>query len=343
MKMPRILYALCALLSAAMLRPVVLPAQEVALQFGGQIPPEVGVIYEKGLAWLAAQQPATGEWQNGQSGPGVTGICTMAFLASGEDANFGKYSANIRRALVSILEKQDPKTGYIPESMYHHGFAMLALSEAYGMVDESRLQEGGKPSRSLAKALNLAIRAAATSQKKSRVGGWRYSPDSADADTSVTGAMLMGLMAARNAGLEVPEDVLQTAMNYMRRSTSSDGSVAYSGGFGGLPSMNLSAIGTLVGAVSRSKHTDEYKAALGRISENIEHRETIYPEYFGYYMAQALFQGDYAGWQKWNAAKVRELSATQRPDGCIGASAYSTGMSLLALALNYRFLPIYER
>jgi hypothetical protein len=220
---------------------------------------------------------------------------------------------------------------------------MLALAEAYGAVDESRLAEEGRPARSIAKALELAVRAAATAQKKNRLGGWRYSPDSTDTDTSVTGAVLMGLMAARNAGIEVPEEVIQTAMNYMRRSTASDGSVAYSGGFGGHTSMNLSAVGTLVGAVSRSKQTDEYKASLGRIVENLEHREQSYPEYFGYYMAQALFQGDSASWQKWNAAKVRELSSTQRPDGSFGNRAYSTGMSLLALALNYRFLPIYER
>ncbi|MFN7562591.1 MAG: squalene--hopene cyclase, partial [Prosthecobacter sp.] len=33
---------------------------------------------------------------------------------------------------------------------------------------------------------------------------------------------------------------------------------------------------------------------------------------------------------------------TQGEDGSFG-DAYQTGMSLLAVALNYRFLPIYER
>ena len=64
--------------------------------------------------------------------------------------------------------------------------------------------------------------------------------------------------------------------------------------------------------------------------------------YFRYYMAQALFQGDYDSWQKWNAEKIRELKTLQRDDGSFGGN-YETGMSLLALALNYRFLPIYER
>jgi hypothetical protein len=60
-------------------------------------------------------------------------------------------------------------------------------------------------------------------------------------------------------------------------------------------------------------------------------------------MAQALFQGDYASWQKWNTATARVLSETQAADGSFNNGPYETGMALLALGLNYRFLPIYER
>ena len=77
----------------------------------------------------------------------------------------------------------------------------------------------------------------------------------------------MGLLAARNAGMDVPDEMINTAMDYMRRSTGSDGSVAYSGGFGGMNgSMNLTAVAALVGAVSKSKNTDQYKASLKRLS-----------------------------------------------------------------------------
>ncbi|HEY2342982.1 MAG TPA: squalene--hopene cyclase, partial [Chthoniobacteraceae bacterium] len=241
---------------------------------------------------------------------------------------------------------QDEKTGYLPNSMYHHGFATLALSEAYGNVDESLLWEGQKPTRSIAQTLDLAIRCAETAQKKNRWGGWRYSPDSTDADTSVTGAVLMGLMAARNAGMDVADETIHDAMEYMRRSTGKDGAVAYSGGFGAMGgSMNLSAVATLVGAVSRSKDTDQYKASLKRLTDSLDDPSNgnNFPEYFRYYMAQALFQGDYQAWQKWNAAVVRELHDAQHDDGSFASGAYGTGMSLLALALNYRFLPIYER
>ena len=327
--------ALLVLGGAAML-----PAAE--LRFGAEVPHEVETIYERGLEWLASKQSEEGGWPGGNDGPGVDGICVMAFLASGQDPNFGRYARNIRRGVRAILKTQQD-SGYFPGSMYHHGFAMLALSEAYGAVDESLLWEGQKPVRSISQALDLAIGLSASSQKNNRWGGWRYSPDAKDADTSVTGAMLMGLLAARNAGLKVPDDTLEAALDYMRRSTGKDGSVAYSGGFGGMgESMNRSAIATLVAAVSKKKDTDEYKATLEHIRSRLEHQEGSYKEYFRYYMAQALFQGDVDAWGKWNAATIRALAEAQGQDGSYG-DAYQTGMSLLALALNYRFLPIYER
>ena len=320
-------------------------AQDPALRFGGRIPPEVDTIYQRGLAWLASKQTENGNWQDGNSGAGVDGICVMAFLASGEDPNFGRYANNVRRALRSIIKSQQAETGYLPNSMYHHGFAMLALSEAYGTIDESLLWEGGKDPkvRSIGAALDLAVRAASTSQKKNRWGGWRYSPDATDADTSVTGAMLMGLLAARNAGMDVPDETVNNALEYLRRSTGRDGSVAYSGGIGGGGSLNLTAISALTAAVARQRDPEKFPATLKRLTSDLEHRETNYAEYFRYYMAQALFQGDYEAWQKWNAATVRVLHETQREDGSFNGSSYSTGMSLLAVALNYRFLPIYER
>jgi hypothetical protein len=320
-------------------------AQDPSLRFGGQIPPEVDTIYERGLAWLAAAQAPDGSWKGPNEGCGVTGICLMAFLASGEDPNYGHYALTIRRAIRSIIQQQDGKTGYLPNSMYHHGFGMLALSEAYGMVDESLLWQGEKPVRSIAQAIDLAIQCAASAQKKNQWGGWRYSPDATDADTSVTGAVLMGLLAARNAGMDVPDEIVNKAMEFIRRSTATDGSVAYAGGFGGMGgSMNLTAVAALVGAVSKTKDTDQYKACLRRLVDNLESRAAAnYAEYFRYYMAQALFQGDYEAWQKWNAATVRELRDLQMDDGSFPGGAYQTGMSLLALGLNYRFLPIYER
>lgn len=269
----------------------------------------------------------------------------MAFLARGEDPNFGRYAQNIRRAIRGIIASQEPATGYFPNSMYHHGFAMLALAEAYGVVDESLLWEGtqGKQ-RSIAQALDLAIRCAVTSAQKNPFGAWRYSPDATDADTSVAGAVLMGLLACRNAGLSVPDDTINKGMEYIRKSTAKNGFVAYSGGFGGGgESMARSSVATLVYAISKHKDWEEFTATLKHISNDLEHQEGGHPEYYRYYAAQALFQGDYEAWQKWNRLTIRLFKDSQQADGSFSGGSYQTAMSLLALALNYRFLPIYER
>lgn len=325
-------------------------AQSPVIRLGGNIPNEVDTVYQKGLSYLASSQQSDGSW-SGSNQSGVTGLCLMAFLASGEDPNFGRYRQNIRRAVRSLINTQDSSTGYFPNSMYNHGFAMLALAEAYGAVDETSLWTGATKStkgrRSIAESLELAVKLAVSSQANNRWGGWRYSPTSTDADTSVTGAVLMGLFACRNAGLDVPEVVTDSAIIYMKRNTASSGFVAYSGGIGGGgESMPRSSVATLVFAVGHEKESEEFKAALSHISAKLEHQANSHRHYFIYYMAQALFQGDYDAWSEWNVRTSRMLADTQGDNGSFSGSygeAYGTAMSLLSLGLNYRFLPIYER
>ena len=172
-------------------------------------------------------------------------------------------------------------------------------------------------------------------------------PTSNDADTSVTGAVLMGLLAARNAGVEVPDECIDKALEYFRSNTSDSGFVAYSGGIGGMgESMNRSAIATLVFSVGKRREWPEFQATLNHIGGRLDHHETGHPFYFRYYMAQALFQGDVESWEKWKQENVLVLREMQQDDGSIPANhgpAYGTAMSLLSLALDYRFLPIYER
>ena len=213
-------------------------AQLPTMRTGDAIPRDMREIYDRGLQYLVSKQSANGEWAGGgEQGPGVTGMCLMVLLASGEDPNFGLYASNARRAVKSIVSQQNASTGILGQSMYHHGFGMLGLAEAYGAVDDRDLWSGEAKHRSIGQALELAVRAAVTSQKKNSLGAWRYSPDSTDADTSVSGAVLVGLLAARNAGIEVPDESIDKAINYYVKMTSSAGQVGYSGGFGGFFSL----------------------------------------------------------------------------------------------------------
>lgn len=317
---------------------------------GDVVPREVREITERGLQFLVQSQQQEGNWPDGESGPGTTGLCLLAFLASGEDPNFGIYSSPIRKSLRHIIKTQHSNTGYLGSSMYHHGFGMLALAEAYGAVDETDLwsNENSHSSqrRSIGEALELAVRGAVTSQAKNPFNAWRYSPSSRDADTSVSGAVLVGLLAARNAGIEVPDQSIDKAVQYFVSMTSDSGSVAYSGGMGGMGDTSArSAITCLVLAIAKRKDLKQYESVKKHIARELR-SSGPYLEYTRYYQAQALFQSDLESWEKWNRGLIRELKSTQNADGSFDGQfgrAVSTSMGLLALALNYKFLPIYER
>ena len=323
--------------------------QGVSVPQGDVVPREVREMTERGLKYLVDTQSDAGTWTGGEQGPGTTGLGLLAFLASGEDPNFGPYSSAIRKALRSIVRSQDKSTGYMGNSMYHHGFAMLALAEAYGTVDETDLWTDGLTTdrqRSLGEALELGVRCAITSQSKNPYSAWRYSPSARDADTSVAGAVMMGLLAARNAGIEVPDKAIDKAVQYFSSMTGTNGIVGYSGGLSGFgESIARSSIACLVFSIAKRKDLKQYTSVEKYVTSNLNETSS-YPEYSRYYQAQALFQADLQAWEKWNRSLIRQLKTVQNSDGSVQGQLglpNSTSMALLALALNYKFLPIYER
>lgn len=326
-------------------------AQSLEIRSGDPVPRDVRDMYDRGLKFLAESQDSDGGWQGSQRGAGVGGMALMCFLASGEDPNYGMYAGNIRRTVRYIINQQNSSTGYYGGSMYHHGFAMLGLAEAYGAVDDRNLwQSAPSPNaRSIGQSLELAVRSAITSQKSNSFGAWRYNPSGSDADTSVAGAVLMGLLAARNAGIEVPDEAIDRAISYFVKMTAPSGQVAYSGGVGGFnESLARIAIGNLVLAIARRKDLPQFKQTLSYLKDKLQGGSSGHGgvEYQSYYQAQAFFQADIESWEKWNKALIRRLKTTQRDDGGFDGSqgpSVATPLSLLALAVNYRFLPIYER
>src|SRR5262249_31129836 len=140
------------------------------------------------------------------------------------------------------------------------------------------------------------------------------------------------------------------AISYYTKMTAPSGQVAYSGGIGGMDeSLARISIATLVYSLARRKDLLQFKGALGYLVGKVgftRHPGVWWIDYQRYYQAQALFQGDPEAWKKWNKLLVQQLKAAQQADGSIpgqhGAAA-GTSLSLLALAVNFRFLPIYER
>lgn len=299
------------------------------------VPAQVETMYQRGLQYLTKTQNPAGSWPDSTgSEPGVVGLCVVAFLAHGEDPNTGVYAKPIRKGIEFILSQQNATNGYIGNSMYNHGFSTLALAEAYGMVDDPKL----------APALQKAVDLILSSQTRNPQKAWRYTPESRDADTTVSGCQIVALFAARNAGLRVPDDALQKGLAFLVKCRGSDGSVGYTSQGGGKPT--LTAIGSLCLSLAKEKDSAGYKASLEYLKKHLDYRDRYYPYYYEYYMSQALFHADEAAWRDWNDRNTRYLSTIQSRDGSWPGNqgtSFNTAGALLSLALNYRFLPIYEK
>ena len=322
----------------ALISTISLCADNVAIH-GEPVPAKVEMMYRKGLRYLLQNQNSQGAFMERESSRrssevAITGLAIVAMLAYGDDPNSSIYGQAIKRGLNYLLTRQR-SNGYVGNSMYNHGFATLALAEAYGAVDDPRIGPA------LQKALNLLL----TSQAKNRKGAWRYSPTSTDADTTVAGACLVALFAARNAGLLVPKKAIEKGLKFYQLCQGKDGRIGYTSRQGGSPV--LSAIAILQFALAKQKKSSMYKGALGYLANIKNKSHTGHPYYYLYYVSQAFFHAGGEYWREFNKHNTNILSQYQDPDGSWtggnNGAVFSTSAALLSLALNYRFLPIYER
>jgi len=310
------------------------PAGQLYTGSAGVVAGEVDKMYVRGLQYLARAQMAEGNWPDEPpaTGPAITSLAVISILAHGDDPNFGPYSAAIRRGLDYVLKRYDPATGYIGPTMYNHGFSTLALAESYGAVDDPRLGP----------ALQKAVRLIVSAQEQNTRHAWRYSPDSIDADTTVSGAQMVALFAARNAGVPVPEQAIQNGLNFFLSCQTPEGGFGYTSPAD--PNATRTAIGCVVLALAKEKNSPAFKSAFNFLKTS--RSDAQYPQYLLYYVSQAWFHGSPELWQSWNRENIASLRATQTSegnwDGQMGPT-FATACSLLSLALNYRYLPIYER
>jgi hypothetical protein len=314
--------------------PLSLHAQDLFSQNEDVIPPELDRSYTKAMQYLVKTQSPDGSWP-GQYGsePAIVSLAMLSILAHGEDPNYGPYHVTVHRCIDFILRNQNSSTGYIGSTMYNHGFSTLALAESYGAVQDPRLGPA------LQKAVDLIL----TSQSHNPFNAWRYSPESPDADTTVSGAQMVALFAARNAGIGVPEDAINKALRFFVSCQTPDGGIGYTNAGG--PNAVRTSIGALVFALAKQEKSAAYRGTrtflrTGAVDQGPYH------EYYLYYAAQAMFRGGPSTFDAWNAENIKTLTHTQTEDGSWSGQlgpTFSTAASLLSLALNYRLLPIYER
>ena len=203
--------------------PVLCIAQEIRADSSKN---KVHTAIERGLEFLASKQRDDGSITDRQYDTTMTSLAIMAFASTGTTPNTaGEHGDVARRALDFVLRdgRQDDK-GYFGNRdgsrMYGHGITTLMLTEMVGMGASEEQDE--KIHRRCQAAIDLIL--SAQRQRKSRSsyrGGWRYTPNSNDADLSVSVWQLMALRSAKNDGLNVPSEAIADAINYLKRSYSS--------------------------------------------------------------------------------------------------------------------------
>jgi hypothetical protein len=303
---------------------------------------------ERALAFLKGVQETDGAWHGGNDkNPAITALAVMAFLSAGHVPGEGPYADTVERGVRWVLGRQQPN-GLIASvgghEMYHHGICTLMLAEVAGMTQGKLATE---VKTKLEKAVAVILKAQRTSGHYA--GGWRYQVASADADMSVTGWQLLALRAAKNLGCDVPTERIDLAVDYIRRSRDPrSGGFGYTPGGGyTIPCTGTGILGLEICGKDRH-HSREALQAGSLLIKNPPRWNEGHFFYAVYYCSQATFQLGNNYWNFYRPQLHKELLDNQQGNGAwIGTDGYGPGygtaMSVLALTVEHRFLPIYQR
>lgn len=305
------------------------------------------------LKYLASNQQPSGAWllqQNGES-TAATSLAIMSFMAAGHVPGEGPYGSRIDRGIRWVIDHQQ-RNGMIVHNqshgpMYSHGISTLMLAEVAGMVH-------GKLGRdvrlALERGIEVILKAQNVSKSKKHAGGWRYHSTSADSDLSVTGWQLLALRAARNIGCDVPAENIDQAVEYVNNCVGETPGFGYQPGSSSTPT--LSGVGILALEVCGEHHSPAVLRAAGELVRRPLKYDNRFYFYGAYYCTVGMFK---VGGDQWNAVRpqlIDELLEHQESDHSWiarygnekGAGRiYCTAMAVLALTVEYRYLPIYQR
>jgi hypothetical protein len=311
----------------------------------------------QGLDWLVFQQHKLGHWTaQGRYPTAMTALAGMALLCEGSTTTQGKYAESLRRA-VDFLSRRSRPNGLIGDLdderyTYGHGFAMLFLSQVLG--EEEDLDRRHELIEVLTKAVLF------TGQAQTRAGGWGYvsAKDGSGYDEgSTTITQVQGLRGCRNAGIPVPKEVIDKAVDYIRKCTNkTDGGVQYSSkGGGSRPAITAAAIACLYNA---GEYDDVYVPKMMEYCEKnlkLGGRDSFgHWHYAHFYYAQVKYREGEDAWEPYIEAISRKiLSEAEVLDmgdaklavwkqGYVGP-VYTTALNLIILQIDNACLPIYQR
>jgi len=312
---------------------------------------EVDQAVVRALQYLASEQRDSGAWRtNNREAASATSLAIMAFLAVGHTPGEGPYGDRIENGIRWVLDHQDDsglfrhRAGSGP--MYTHGICTLMLAEVSGMV---RGELAPRVRHGLERGVRVILAAQAVPKGPKHQGGWRYQPTDNNSDLSVTGWQLLALRAAKDIGCDVPAESIERAVAYVRMCATRQGGFGYQPGHGTSPTR--AGTGILCLEICGQHHADEsLRAADYLLREPLRPTDSFF--YYGvYYCTVGMFQVGGQHWDTINARMTGLLLPMQLPDGSwpnqgresAYGKVYSTSMTVLALAVEYRYLPIYQR
>ena len=341
--------------------------------------PQTERAIELGLSFLARRQLPDGNWSlqgfeeetSLASDTAATALAILAFQGAGYHHVDREYRDNLRAAIDYLLRNQKEDGDlFLPLDddsnrsvwLYSHGFATLALCEAYGMTQDPELKVPAQ------KALDFIVRA----QHRER-GGWRYSPG-VGSDTSVTATMIVALKSGELAGLNVPANAYAGAVHWLDLAQDPNSPHLYrynpfaadtvAQRHGRSPTTQVTALGLLMrlylgwkpdhpAMVQGAEKLKENLPGLGATTNSL--RDT----YYWYYATQVMYHmgGDYR--KAWNEKLRTLLYETQEKEGSLagswnprtptpdrwgphGGRIFVTTLNLLSLEVDYRYLPVYD-
>jgi hypothetical protein len=308
---------------------------------------EVDRAVEKALKFLHDNQRSDGSWKLQQldNNTAVTSLAVMAFLSAGYVPGEGKYGETVQKGVEWVLKRQLPNgllaTDNAQYEMYQHGICTLMLAEVVGMTEGKLTDEVREK---LGKAVEVILQAQC--KNDTHKGGWRYTHTSRDADMSVTGWQIMALRAAKNVGCDVPPESIDNAIDYIKRCRESHGGFRYMVNSHVTIPCTCTAILALELCGKEQHRSPEVLDAAAYLLRSPPRWGQAHQFYAFYYCAQATFQlgGNY--WNHFRPLLQKDLLDNQRPNGSWDSEFgpfYSTAMAVLALTVEDRLLPIYQR
>lgn len=308
---------------------------------------------QRGLDWLVSEQHRSGYWEANQSQYRVamTALAGNAMLCEGSTTTRGRYSKSITSAVDYLIDSSQPNglIGYKHDFhyTYGHGFSMLFLSQVFGEEENSQRRE------KLRDVLTRAVQFCGEAQTPD--GGWGYvsAKDGNNFDegsTCVT--QVQGLRACRNAGIPVPKEIIDRAIEYIKKCKTKEGGIQYSlkNNTGPRPPISAAAIACLF---SSGEYESDLASDLIKYCEaNIEKNTGItqsgnHWHYTHFYYSQVQYRMGDEKWLPYFSNISKQILSQQTANGSwkegIVGPVYVTAINSTILQLDNGFLPIYQR